>query len=186
MAKVYFVRHAQPDLSVQDDLTRPLTEKGIADSRKVTEFLLDKGITKIFSSPYKRAYDTIKDFAEKSNLNIDIIDDFKERKIDDVWIDDFNEFARKQWNNFDYKLERGESLNEVQRRDIKALQEILEKYPSDNIVIGTHGTALSTIINFYNKNFNYDDFERIKPLMPHIVYIDFEGFEAKEIKEHIL
>lgn len=186
MAKVYFVRHAQPDLSVQDDLTRPLTEKGIVDSKKVTEFLLDKKITKIFSSPYKRAYDTIKDFAEKSNLNITIIDDFRERKIDDVWIEDFNEFARKQWDDFDYKLERGESLNEVQKRNIKALQEILEKYPDDNIVIGTHGTALSTIINFYNKNFNYDDFERIKPLMPHIVYIDFEGLEAKEIKEYIL
>lgn len=116
MTKVYFVRHAQPDLSVQDDLLRPLTEKGIADSKKVTEFLLDKGITKIFSSPYKRAYDTVKDFAAKSNLNINIIEDLRERKIDDVWIEDFNTFAREQWNDFDYRLERGESLNEVQKK----------------------------------------------------------------------
>ncbi|WIV11574.1 histidine phosphatase family protein [Proteiniborus sp. MB09-C3] len=186
MTRVYFVRHAQPDFSIQDDLLRPLTEKGIADSEKVTKFLLDKQITKIFSSPYKRAYDTIKSFAEKSNLNINIIDDFRERKIDDIWLEDFNSFAREQWNDFDYKREHGESLNEVQKRNISTLHEILEKNSDENIVIGTHGTALSTIINYYDRNFNYSCFERIKPLMPHIVYIDFEGTKAKIIKELIV
>lgn len=34
MTTVYFVRHAQPDLSVHDDLTRPLTEKGLQDRKK--------------------------------------------------------------------------------------------------------------------------------------------------------
>ncbi|SCG82419.1 phosphoglycerate mutase [Proteiniborus sp. DW1] len=186
MTKIYFVRHAQPDLSVQDDLLRPLTEKGIVDSKKVTEFLLDRGITKIFSSPYKRTYDTVKDFADKSNLDINIIEDFRERKIDDVWIEDFNTFAKEQWNNFDYKLERGESLNEVQKRNIAALLKIIKENPRENIVIGTHGTALSTIINYYDKNFDYSEFERIKPLMPHIVYINFEGDKATEMKEFIL
>ncbi|MFA5524642.1 MAG: phosphoglycerate mutase family protein [Tissierellales bacterium] len=98
MTNIYFVRHAKPDFLIQDDLIRPLTEKGIADSKKVTEFLLDKGITKIFSSPYKRACDTIKDFADKLDMNISIIEDHRERKIDDVWIEDFNTFARDQWN----------------------------------------------------------------------------------------
>ncbi len=186
MTKVYFVRHAQPDLSIQDDLLRPLTEKGIADSIKVTDFLLDKEINKVFSSPYKRAYDTIKDFAEKSNLCISIIDDFRERKIDDIWIEDFNAFVREQWNDFDYKLQRGESLSEVQKRNIAALHKILKENPDEKIVIGTHGTALSTIVSYYDRNFGYCDFERIKPLMPHIIYIDFEETKAVDIKEYIL
>jgi len=29
------------------------------------------------------------------------------------------------------------------------------------IVVGSYGTALSTIINFYDKSFGYDDFENI-------------------------
>lgn len=37
MTNVYFVRHAKPDFSVQDDLTRLLTEEGINDCKKVTE-----------------------------------------------------------------------------------------------------------------------------------------------------
>ncbi len=186
MTKVYFVRHAQPDFSIIDDLTRPLTEKGTEDSKKVTEYLLDKQITKAFSSPYKRAVDTIKDFALKSNLDVNIIDDFRERKIDDGWIEDFNSFAKEQWNNFEYKLPRGESLNEVQKRNIAALHEILKENLYRNIVIGTHGTALSTIINYYDKNYGYSDFERIKQLMPYVVCIEFEDTTAKNIAEIIL
>jgi len=35
-------------------------------------------------------------------------------------------------------------------------------YEGKNIVIGTHGTALSTIINYYDSTYGYDDFERMK------------------------
>jgi len=34
MRKVYFVRHAKPDFSIQNDLTRPLTEEAIKDCKK--------------------------------------------------------------------------------------------------------------------------------------------------------
>ncbi|MFA5524641.1 MAG: hypothetical protein WDA24_09830 [Tissierellales bacterium] len=60
------------------------------------------------------------------------------------------------------------------------------EYPNEKIVISTHGTALSTIINYYDKDFNYSEFERIKHLMPHIVYIGFEGNNATEIKEYLI
>lgn len=183
MTKVYFVRHAKPDFSIQDDLTRPLTEEGMKDSKNVTRFLLDKHITKVFSSPYKRTIDTIKDFAECADLKINIIDDFRERKIDNVWIEDFNKFVKEQWNNFDYKLTCGESLNEVQNRNITALKHILKESVNQNIVIGTHGTALSTIINYFDKKFDYTEFERIKNFMPFIACITFHGENVIKVEE---
>lgn len=186
MAKVYFVRHAKPDFSIKDDLIRPLTEEGVNDCKKVTEFLLNRNITKVFSSPYKRAIDTINDFAKISDLEINIIDDFRERKVDNIWIEDFDKFSKEQWNNFDYKLSDGENLNEVQKRNITALQEILRENTNENIVIGTHGTALSTIINYFDNNFNYNEFERIKSFMPFIVCISFDGEDVIKIEEYIL
>ncbi len=183
MTKVYFVRHAKPNFQIQEDLVRPLTEEGIRDSRKVTEYLIDKNITKIFSSPYKRSMDTVKDFAQSLNLNIEIIEDFRERKIDNVWIEDFEEFCQKQWKDFDYKLSEGESLREVQSRNIKALQSILKDHENQNIVIGTHGTALSTILNHYNDKFGYSEFQRIKNFMPFIVCVDFLGQEVIKVEE---
>lgn len=55
--KIFFVRHAEPDLSVRDDMLRPLTEKGRADAKLITEAFKDKNIRAVYSSPYKRAYD---------------------------------------------------------------------------------------------------------------------------------
>lgn len=34
MTSVYFVRHADPDHSVRDDRTRPLTDDGLRDGKK--------------------------------------------------------------------------------------------------------------------------------------------------------
>ena len=56
MNKVYFVRHAKPDFNVQDDFTRPLSEEGINDSKKVTEFLKDKNISKIYNQSVMLTY----------------------------------------------------------------------------------------------------------------------------------
>lgn len=174
MNKIYFVRHAKPDFSVHDDLTRPLTDKGIIDSKNICEFLKEKSINKIYSSPYKRAIDTIKELAQNLSIKIEVVDDFRERKISNIWIEDFNKFSKSQWENFEYKLNDGESLNEVQFRNIKALHKILNENSNQNIVIGTHGTALSTIINYYDKTFDYLSFTKIKDVMPFIVCMEFE------------
>lgn len=68
MTRVYFVRHAQPELDWKEDRTRPLTEEGKKDSAIVLEFLKDKKIDAFYCSPYKRSMDTIADaaaFSEK-------------------------------------------------------------------------------------------------------------------------
>lgn len=51
-----------------------------------------------------------------NNYQIDIIEDFRERRVDSEWIEDFNAFCRKQWEDFSYKLSDGETLSEVQER----------------------------------------------------------------------
>ena len=83
MTKLYFIRHAESDISVHDDLLRPLTPKGELSSKLVTRFLQDKNIVKIYSSPYKRTIDTIKDFSVNSGLEVEIIEDLRERKVSD-------------------------------------------------------------------------------------------------------
>lgn len=183
MTNVYFVRHAKPDYLVHEDLIRPLTEEGIIDSKRVTDVLKDKNICKIYSSPYKRAMDTVKDLADTLKLNIIIKEDLRERTITDQWIEDFNSFVKSQWEDFDYKLSKGESLREVQQRNVQALMEILCENEGNNIVIGTHGTALSTIINYYDESFDFSQFNRIKGIMPWIVTIKFEGDKLMNIEE---
>ncbi|MGL5352473.1 MAG: histidine phosphatase family protein, partial [Clostridium sp.] len=144
-------------------------------SKKLIDFFKDKNITKVYCSPYIRSIDTIKYVANVFNKKIEIVNDFRERKIGNEWIDNFKEFSKMQWNDFSYKLNHGESLEEVQSRNIKELHKILNISKNQNIVIGTHGTALSTIINYYNKTFKYESFESIKDIMPLVVCIEFDG-----------
>ena len=194
---IYFVRHAQPDISIKDDMIRPLTEKGIIDTKLVTKTLKDKNISAIYSSPYKRAYDTVKDLAQVIGIEINIAEGFRERKVDTVWVDDFKTFSRKQWDDFDFKLECGECLREVQERNVAALNDVLKNnlgwsqaQPAarpcsrgKNVVVGSHGTALSTIINYFNPDFRYDGFWSIVDKMPYILCFQFENMEFIGMEE---
>ncbi|MBQ7488291.1 MAG: histidine phosphatase family protein [Clostridia bacterium] len=183
MTEVYFIRHAEPNYENHDDRTRELTQKGLKDRVLATQYLMDKDIQLVFSSPFKRAVDTVADFADRAGLPVELIEDFRERRIESVWIEDYSAFARRQWSDFSYKFSDGECLKEVQERNIRALTQLLQNYPDRHIVVGSHGTALSTIINYYDPTFQYDDFERIRTVMPWIVHFSFDGLQCVRIEK---
>ena len=174
MTKVYFVRHAEPNYENHDDMLRELSPRGMEDRKRVTAFLSDKKIDVVLSSPFKRAIDTVKDFADSKGMTVETINDFRERRVDSCWIEDFAAFSKRQWEDFSYKLSDGECLKEVQERNIKSLKDVLKKHVGKNIVIGSHGTALSTVVNYYDHSFGFDDFDKSRFVMPWIVEFDFD------------
>ncbi len=183
MTTIYFIRHAEPNYNNHKDETRELSVKGLEDRKLVSEYLSNKNIDIVLSSPYKRAIDTVKHFAEIHHLPIEIMEDFRERKVDNGWIDNFNTFCKQQWDDFSYRLADGESLSEVQSRNISALKSVIEKYKDKIIVVGSHGTALSTIINYFDPAFGYHEFINIQTLMPWIVKFVFCDDTIQEIEK---
>jgi len=187
MTTVYFIRHAESDVSVRDPLTRPLTAKGLADRRLVTDFLSDKSISAVISSPYKRAVDTVRDFADTNNLDIETIEDLRERKSDSDWGREKDVypyiFLRRQWSDFSYTYSDGECLGAVQDRNIAALNGILERYDGKNIVIGTHGMALSVIIHYYDNTYGFEGYIAMTDIMPWAVKMVFNGYECIGIEK---
>lgn len=179
---VYFVRHAQPEHAWEDDRTRPLTAEGRADAGIVLDFLKDKEIDAFYSSPYKRSYDTIADTAAFYGKEIMTDERLREREKGP----DGNQYGmfEKRWADHDYHEENGESINMVQRRNIEALAEILSKNKGKRIVIATHGTALSTILNYYHPAFGCKDFLRIIDWMPYVIELDFDGDRLVAETEH--
>lgn len=171
---IYFVRHCEPNYNNHDDTSRELTEKGLQDCQLILNFFENKVVDSIFSSPYKRAVDTVMPLSIKLGMELKIVDNFRERKVDSVWIEEFTSFTKRQWSDFSYKLSDGESLQEVQTRNISALFTILKDYQGNSVVIGSHGTAISTILNYFNPSFGYEAFNQIKGLMPFIATLTFE------------
>ena len=173
MTTIYFVRHCKPDAKIYDDRNRPLTEEGLEDSMQVLEILKDKKIDIFISSPYKRSYDSIKKAADYYKKSIITDERLRERKAGKN--SNNHEMFKKRWADLNFAEEDGESIGSVQKRNIEALNEILEKYQNKTIVIGTHGTALSSILNYYDTSFNGESFMKIIDLMPYIVKMEFDG-----------
>ena len=174
MTTVFFIRHAQSDRFVMDDRTRPLTDEGMNDTKKITEVLINSKISHIVSSPYTRTIQTVTDLSEKLGIGIETDEDFRERNAGKWHGENFIEFIKSQWSDFNYHILDGECLAEVQKRNINVLKTTLNKYKNETIAIATHGTALSTIINYYNPDFNFESFMRIIDYMPYIVKMIFD------------
>jgi len=172
---VYFIRHAKPDISIKDDKIRPLSLEGIEKSKELVKLFKEIKIDSIYSSSFKRAIQTIEPIAKDKNIKIEIIDDFRERKMSNEWVENYEEYSKKQWDDFSYKLKDGESLNEVQKRNIKELEKILLENNGKTIIIGTHGTALSTIINYYDETFLYNNFLEMVNITPYIMKMEFNN-----------
>ena len=176
--RIIFVRHARSQYG-EDDRIRPLTDDGLKSRKIVVETLKQYKIDCFISSPYKRSIDTIRPAADYFEMPILTDERFRERKVG-TWEDGWLE---KRWDDFMCAEEDGECLASVQARNIEALKEVIADHVGETVVIGTHGTALSTILNYYDSSFGLDDFMRIVAWMPYIVELVFDGDELIEKKE---
>lgn len=182
MTKIYFVRHAQPDFTHVNDYTRPLTAEGMEDRKIVLETLKDKEIDIFYCSPYLRSITTIEETAAYYGKEIHIDERLCERVKGHEGNHNHDMF-RMRWADRDAHEEGGESINMVQARNVEALQEILTQHEGENIVIGTHGTALSAILDYYMP-FGIEGFIRILDWMPYVVEVDFDGQKFVGMVEH--
>ena len=175
MTVVYISRHSRPfsdlinNYNTNDTFQirnekNPLSVEGEERARKLSEYNELKNIDVIYSSHYVRTMSTAKYVAEKNNIKLNIDERFGERKFG---INNFNELPKDYFEHqgldWDYKIGNGESLNEVSFRMKEALIEILNKYKDKNIMIVSHGTALTAMlkdwcdikVNCETKLFNY-------------------------------
>ena len=183
MTTLYFVRHSKVNYTKEESI-RALSEAGKKDVYKVTAFFRDVHIDKIVSSPYIRAIDTIRGVAEEKQLAINLIDDLRERKVSDSFIDDFDTFAKRQWADDHFKLEGGESFAEVRERGGAVIADILERDRDKSIIIGTHGTFLGIQLNHYDAKYDYAFWQTIK--MPDIFKLAFDEKRLLSIKNERL
>lgn len=183
MTNIYFVRHAQPDYKFPDPANRPLTAEGERDCGEVVRVLHDIKLDYAISSPYIRSYNTIKAAAEEHGLEIHT--DYRLRERKNGKNSNNMEMFQKRWADMTYSESDGECLKDVQDRNIEVISAILDEHEGENILLGTHGTALSTIMNYYDKSFGLEGFLRIIDYLPYVVRLGFEEHKLIE-KEELL
>lgn len=138
LTHLYFVRHAHSTYN-PNELGRPLSDRGSRDAENMKHLFKNKRVNLVISSPYQRALETVDGIAKYFNKEIEIIDGYKERRLSEIPVVDFDEAITSVWKDWNFSWAGGESNNVAQKRGILATLDILEKHSGKNVVIGTHG-----------------------------------------------
>ncbi|MGE7623031.1 histidine phosphatase family protein [Viridibacillus sp. NPDC096237] len=178
---VYFIRHAH-SVYTPDELSRPLSEKGLREAKSILEKLKLEKIDTFISSPYRRAVQTIEPLAKYHSVEIMLDEAFQERKLAQGEVKDFTAVIAKVWQKPDFAFDGGESNQDAQARGIKGLMNVLHTYQDNNIMIGTHGNLMVLIMNYFDPKYDFEFWKELQ--MPDIYKLSFEGKKLMEI-EHI-
>lgn len=71
----------------------------------------------------------------------------------------------------------------MQDRNVSGFNNILQEHNGKSIIVGTHGTALSTIINYYDNSFGFNSFKEIVKVMPWVVKLTFNNKTCMKIEK---
>lgn len=152
MKTVYLVRHASAE---GQPIDAPLTEQGRKQALALVEFFKQKEIDLIFSSPFKRAIDTIKPLSDSKKINI--IEDSRlgERVLSTVSFEDWRDKLKQSFDDFDLVFEGGESHTAGMERAKSLLEDILCS-KDENILLVSHGNMTTLLMRYFNESFGYD------------------------------
>jgi 2,3-bisphosphoglycerate-dependent phosphoglycerate mutase len=147
---VLLVRHAEPiPIGAPDiaDNDRPLTDEGRAAAAELAEELDGWEITAIYSSPYRRALETVEVLARRRRLEVQVLEDLRERLLSTALHDDWETSLARAWADPDLALPGAESGRGAQRRAMAILDLLRTRHASGGrIVLGSHGNLISLVL----------------------------------------
>ena len=150
MVKIILIRHGETDWNKEQifrgRIDVALNEVGLAQARAVQKFLKDVQISAIYSSPLSRALETARVVGEGRNCEVKIEEGFIDinfgrwQGISHQKVKEEYKELYEMWLNKPQMVTfpEGESLEEVQRRSMKALEKVIKKHPEETLAIISH------------------------------------------------
>lgn len=197
MKTIYLIRHSAPFVEIDNYINNDsvlwsefnknmiLSPLGEENAKKLCNINELNGINEIYASNSSRAIETAKYLAESNNLRIKLDERINEREFGVEYIKDLpNNFTKLSFEDKKFKVNNGESLNEVDNRLKSFINDVLDNN-NDKIAIVMHGiillSYLKTICNHFDfdgRNFNirYNDHIVLNgtPKNPSIYKIEFD------------
>jgi 2,3-bisphosphoglycerate-dependent phosphoglycerate mutase len=155
-----FLRHAQAKNNVERILAGrtsgyPLTELGIKQAEKISDFLKPFNISYVYSSPIERAEQTSKIISKKLDLDYHIDERLTEVDMGIFSGMPYEEMFAKHGNIF-LKFYEGhpivekngiETFANVKKRVLDMISHCSRKYNSENILLVTHMDPIKSMIS---------------------------------------
>ena len=176
MVKLILVRHA---LTVDNQKSRlsghidsSISEEGKEQIDKITNYLKDFNIDKIYTTTSSRTKDTVKKLSELKSIEIIEKESLKEISFGDfegLTFDEIKDKYPKEFQDmiekgYEYKYPNGESLIDSYNRVCIELDNIISNNDDRTILICSHGGTIRNIITYlisnsykYHWNFKIDN-----------------------------
>ena len=176
MVKLILVRHA---LTVDNQKSRlsghidsSISEEGKEQIDKITNYLKDFDIDKIYTTSSSRTKDTVKKLSELKSIEIIEKESLKEISFGDfegLTFDEIKDKYPKEFQDmiekgYEYKYPNGESLIDSYNRVCIELDNIISNNDDRTILICSHGGTIRNIITYlisnsykYHWNFKIDN-----------------------------
>ena len=176
MVKLILVRHA---LTVDNQKSRlsgqidsSISEEGREQIDKITNYLKDFDIDKIYTTTSSRTKDTVKKLSELKSIEIIEKESLKEISFGDfegLTFDEIKDKYPKEFQDmiekgYEYKYPNGESLIDSYNRVCIELDNIISNNDNRTILICSHGGTIRNILTYlisnsyqYHWNFKIDN-----------------------------
>lgn len=158
MITFYFIRHGRTTWNhsgrYQGITDVPLNDVGRQQANLVAERLKDITVDNIISSDLSRAIETAEAIAKPHNKKVQIVKDFQELNFGDWEGLTFEEIEKKWPGMIDemyrhpatLRVSSGESFGDLQKRTMKAIENLIHEGENKTHVIISHGAAIRTMI----------------------------------------
>lgn len=157
MKNIYIIRHCEAEGQPPKST---LTDRGVKQSSDLACFFDHIKVERIISSPYKRAIETIQPLANQLNVEIETDNKLKERILSTTHLSDWFQKLRATYEDMNLKFEGGESSQEAMNRIVEVIEGAL-KENIENTIIVTHGNIMSLLLNHYDKEFGFDEWNNL-------------------------
>jgi 2,3-bisphosphoglycerate-dependent phosphoglycerate mutase len=173
MTTLVLVRHARsaPDPALPER-DWPLSAEGRAQAADLAPVLAELGVDALASSPFVRAIDTLRPYADAAGLPIAVDEDLRERRLGG-WIEDaaaVEEAVRRMHADLDFRLEGGETGRVCLARFRAALARVVAAHRGRTIAVGSHGGVISHLLSHLADDLPPAFWRRIRN--PHLFVFD--------------
>lgn len=158
MTKLYLIRHCQATGQQPD---AALTTEGKIQAEKLAQLLVDTGITRIVSSPFARAIQSIEPLARRLRLEIELDPRLQERVLSNERLPTWRENLHETFDQLDLRLPGGESSREAMQRANSAVQDILHQGQRSSTAIVSHGNLSTLLLKHFDPAIGFSTWENM-------------------------
>ena len=168
MKTIYLIRHSAPFVEIDNYVDNDnvlwsefnknmiLSPQGEENAKKLCNVNELKDLNEIYASNSSRAIETAKYLAESNNIRIKLDERINEREFGVDYLRDLPaDFTKLSFEDKNFKVNNGESLNEVDNRLKSFISDLLDN-DSNKIAIVMHGIILLSYLKIICNHFEFD------------------------------